>query len=70
MEILTINEKHMVLRIIFAALDFKPIEIARDLNVAKSVVSRHFHNVRAYDKVDLYIIEKIFGIRVKEYERV
>ena len=59
-------KKQVLTKIIFSLLDLKSKEIQMDLHISKSVVSRYLTGERGCPEIDLYIIEKIFGIKVKD----
>ncbi len=60
-------KKQILTKFIFSLLDLKSKEIQMALNISKSVVSRYLTGERRCPEIDLYIIEKIFGIKVKDY---
>ena len=60
-------KKQILTKFIFSLLDLKSKEIQMALNISKSVVSRYLTGERGCPEIDLYIIEKIFGIKVKDY---
>lgn len=48
-------------------LDLKSKEIETRLHLSKSVVSRYMTGERGCEEIDLFFIEKIFNITVKDY---
>lgn len=62
-------KRHIVLKVILAVLNLKPAEIARDVHVSKSFVSKYLIGERISTEIDLYLIEKIFFIKVKDFSR-
>ena len=59
--------KKIVLNMITAAYDVQSKELEKALHISKSVVSRHMTGERNYPEIDIFLIEKIFGIKVKDY---
>jgi hypothetical protein len=60
-------KKQLLVRLITTTLNVKSKEIEMNLNLSKSVVSRYMTGERGCIDIDIYIIEKIFGIKVKDY---
>lgn len=48
-------------------LDLKSKEIEAVLHLSKSVVSRHMTGEKNNIEIDIFIIEKVFGIKIKDY---
>lgn len=59
----------MILRIVLTVLNLKPAQIARELNVSKSLVSKYLAGEIASMEIDVYLIQKIFFISVKDFSR-
>ena len=54
-------------KVAIAIFDIKAKEIQEALNISKSVVSRHICGERYYPPIDIFIIEKVFNITIKDY---
>lgn len=54
-------------KIIFIMFDITSKEIEEHLHVTKSYVSKYLCGERISPEIDIYIIEKIFGIKIKDY---
>ena len=59
----------MIIRIVLTILNLKPAEIARKMNVSKSFISKYMMGERISDELDIYLIELIFKINVKDFAR-
>lgn len=62
-------QRKIILKVILTVLNLKPSEIARGLNISKSLVSKYISGERTSVDLDLYLIERIFSIQVKDYTR-
>ena len=62
-------KKRMIIRIVLTILNLKPAEIARKMNVSKSFISKYMMGERISDELDIYLIELIFKINVKDFAR-
>ena len=62
-------KRKIVLKVIFTILNLKPSEIARGLNISRSLVSKYLAGERHSHELDLYLIERIFSLKVKDYAR-
>ncbi len=60
-------QKKFVIKMIVSLLDLKSKEIESGLHISKSVISRHLSGERDCPEIDIYIIEKLFGIKIKDY---
>ncbi len=60
-------QRQILTRFIVSLLDLKSKEIQTSLNISKSVVSRYMTGERGCPEIDIYIIEKVFGIKIKDY---
>lgn len=47
--------------------DLKATDIAREVNVSDSLVRKHINGVRNCRVIDAYLINKGFGIEIKDY---
>jgi len=61
------EEKITLKRVIVAFLNIKSKDLETNLHISKSLVSRHLSGERRCPEIDIYIIEKSFGIIVKDY---
>lgn len=60
-------KKQIIIKMITTMLDLKSKEIETRLHLSKSVVSRYMTGERGCEEIDLFFIEKIFNITVKDY---
>lgn len=60
-------QKQVIVKVITSIINLKSSEIEDVLHVSKSVVSRHLSGERIRPEIDIFIIEKVFGITVKDY---
>ena len=60
-------QKKFIEKTIVSVMDIKSKEIESVLHLSKSVVSRHMTGEKNNIDVDIYIIEKAFGIKIKDY---
>ena len=67
MELYVNSQVQTIRRVVVAILDIKSKEIQSNLNLSKSVVSRHLRGESCCPEIDIFIIEKVFGIKVKDY---
>lgn len=65
-----ICSKKVILKIIISVLNITTTEIALALNVSRSVVSRHLNGKKDCPDVDRFIIERAFGIKIKDYNGI
>lgn len=59
----------MIVRLVLTFLELKPSEIARDLHISHSLVSKYIAGERHSHDLDMFFIEQIFEIKVKDYDR-
>ncbi len=59
--------KKIIVKVITSMLDLKSKEIEAVLHLSKSVVSRHMTGEKNNIEIDIFIIEKVFGIKIKDY---
>ncbi len=60
-------QKKMIVRFLTSIINLKSKEIESNLHISKSVVSRHMTGERNRPEIDVFIIEKVFGIKIKDY---
>ena len=70
METISYDQKHIIIKVMVASLDLKSSDIEEQLHISRSVVSRHLRGEREYPSIDIYIIEKFFGFKIKEFNIV
>lgn len=59
--------KKIIVKIIVSMIDLKSKDIETVLHLSKSVVSRHMTGEKNNTAIDIFIIEKVFGIKIKDY---
>ena len=59
--------KKIIVKIITSIIDLKSKDIESVLHLSKSVVSRHIKKKKNNTEIDIFIIEKVFGIKIKDY---
>lgn len=62
-------QRKIILKMILTILELKPSELARYVNISKSLVSRYLAGERISNELDLFLIERIFSIQVKDFIR-
>lgn len=62
-------KKRMIIKIILTILNLKPAEVARKLHISKSFVSKYISGEKASSELDIYLIELIFKINIKDFAR-
>ena len=67
MQNLIISPKILTVKFIFMLLDLKVTQVAKDIHVANSTVSMYLNGERKSPELELYVIEKIFKIKIKEF---
>lgn len=60
-------QKKVIVKVIASIINLRSRDIESVLNLSKSVVSRHMTGERNNTEIDIYIIERVFGIKVKDY---
>ena len=63
----TYCRKKVLMKLIMDFYDIKTGEIAKEINVSDSLVRKHINGARTCQPVDIYIIEKVFRIKIKDY---
>lgn len=63
-------KKRILFKIMLDVLEVKPIELARELHLSKTQVSRYLSGERISSEIDIYLIEQVFEIKVKAYDRI
>ena len=64
------NDKSKILRILLVFLNLTPTQVAKILNVSNSVISKHLSGEKTYYPCDIFLIEKVFNIKIEEYRRI
>lgn len=64
------NNRKKLIKIILVHLGITPTQIAEELNVSVSVISKHISGDKIYYRCDLYLIEQIFNIKILRYQRI
>ena len=62
-------QKKIITRLVLTVLNIKPSELARELNLSESLVSKYLAGERKSNELDLFFIEQIFELKVKDYDR-
>lgn len=68
MNTILIEPKKVVAGFIITLYGIKSKEIEKTLHVSQALVSKHLNGERNCPDIDIYIIEKVFGIKVKDYD--
>lgn len=58
--------KKMILKFLMSAYNLKATDIAKKINVSDSLVRKHLEGLRYCQMVDVYLIELVFDIDIKE----
>lgn len=64
------NDKSKILRILLVFLNLTPTQVAKMLNVSNSVISKHLSGEKNYYPCDIFLIEKVFKIKIEEYHNI
>ncbi len=67
MQNLIISPKILTVKFIFMILDLKVTQVAQEIHVANSTVSMYLNGERKSPELELYVIEKVFKIKIKEF---
>ena len=67
MQNLIISPKILTVKFIFMLLDLKVTQVAKDIHVANSTVSMYLNGERKSPELELYVIEKVFKMKIKEF---
>ncbi len=59
-------QKKMILKFLMSAYNLKATDIAKKINVSDSLVRKHLEGLRYCQMVDVYLIELVFDIDIKE----
>lgn len=62
-------KKKLLIKIMLDVLEVRPVELARNLHLSKTQVSRYLSGERISSELDIYLIEQVFEIKVKDYAR-
>ena len=68
MKTITINPRRLFAVAAVMMFNLSSKEIQENVHVSKSVVSRHLLGVRESQEINLFLIEKVFCMRVTEFE--
>lgn len=60
--------KKMLVKIILNVLDVKPCDLVKNVHLSSTQVSRYLSGERASIDIDIYLIEQVFSIKVKDYD--
>ncbi len=60
--------KKMLIKIILNVLDVKPSDLVKNVHLSSTQVSRYLSGERASIDIDIYLIEQVFSIKVKDYD--
>ncbi len=69
MKVCACCQKKIITRLVLTILNVKPSELARELNLSESLVSKYLAGERKSNELDLFFIEQIFELKVKDYDR-
>lgn len=62
-------QRKIILKMILTILELKPSELAGYVHISRSLVSRYLAGERNSNELDLFLIERIFSIQVKDFVR-
>ncbi len=62
-----LNRKIMIVNFIFMMYGLKVTKVAKDIHVANSTVSMYLAGEIKCTYLELYLIEKVFKIKIKDY---
>jgi ribosome-binding protein aMBF1 (putative translation factor) len=68
METCALCKKQLVMKSIIAIIDLKTKDIADGLHISPSLISRHLCGEIERPEVDIFIIEKLLGIKIEGYK--
>lgn len=57
-------QKKVLLKFIMTIYNLRATDIAREINISDSLVRKHISGDRQCPPVDVYIVEKVFGIKI------
>lgn len=69
MKVCAYCQKKIITRLVLTVLNIKPSELARELNLSESLVSKYLAGERKSNELDIFFIEQIFGVKVKDYDQ-
>lgn len=67
METCAYCKKQFVIKTIVATIDIHSKDIETNLHLSKNIVSRHLTGEKNRPEIDIYIVEKLLGIKIKDY---
>ena len=62
-------QKRIIVRLVLTILDIKPSELAKQLNLSESLVSKYIAGDRKSKELDLFFIGQIFDVEIKKDAR-
>ena len=68
MEICNFCKKQFIIKTIMTIINLKSRDIENELHLSKSIVSRHITGKMNRPEIDIYIVERLLGIKIKDYE--
>jgi predicted transcriptional regulator len=69
MQVCASCQKKIIVRLVLTVLNVKPSELARELHLSESQVSKYLAGERKSKDLDLFFIEQIFDLKVNDYIR-
>ena len=58
-------KKKILLKFIMSVYNLRAIDIAREINISDSLVRKHISGDRECPPVDAYIVERVFGFKLR-----
>ena len=63
-------KKKMLVKIILDVLEVRPSDLVKNLHLSSTQVSRYISGERNSEDLDIYLIEQVFEIKVRDYDRI
>ena len=60
-------QKKVLLKFIMTIYNLRAADIAREINISDSLVRKHISGDRECPSVDVYIVEKVYSIKIGDY---